>query len=164
MVRRAFFPLDVQCGGVQDCDRRSTRECSMLGLCPTFTANPNHVICKQICHTPLYPPCDSSDMLPSTQTANMAFSGGLNERMGELRFPNVRSPNEEFPYSGYTSPPRGQNSFFSSFQQSSNDTRSSLQRRFTTDSSRGSVSAFGSQYSQMKPDYSAAVSIDLHFV
>ncbi len=94
----------------------------------------------------------------------MAFSGGLNERMGELRFPNVRSPNEESPYSGYTSPPRGQNSFFSSFQQSSNDARSSLQRRFTTDSSRGSVSAFGSQYSQIKPEYTAAVSTDLQFV
>jgi hypothetical protein len=92
----------------------------------------------------------------------MAFSGGLNERMEELRFPNVRSPNDEYPYSGYASPPRGQNSFFSSFQPSSNDTRASLQRRFTTDSSKIPASSFGSQYSQMNSDYAATVSTNLY--
>jgi len=93
----------------------------------------------------------------------MAFSGGLNERMEELRFPNVRSPNDEYPYSGYTSPPRGQNSFFSSFQTHSNDARASLQRRFTTDSSKITGSTFGSQYSQLNSDYAAAVSTHLQF-
>ena len=83
--------------------------------------------------------------------------------MEELRFPNPRSPNEEFPYSGYTSPPRGQNSFFSSFQQSNNDARSNLQRRFTTDSSKATGSSFGSQYPQLKSDYSATVGADLSF-
>lgn len=108
--------------------------------------------------------CISFDLILTCslkQVADMAFSGGLNERMGELRFPNVRSPNEESQYSGYTSPPRAQNSFFSSFQQPANDSRSSLQRRFTTDSSRVSVSSFGTQYSQIQPDYSTTVSADL---
>jgi hypothetical protein len=91
----------------------------------------------------------------------MAFSGGLNERMDELRFPNVRSPNDDYPYSGYASPPRGQNSFFSPFQPSSNEARASLQRRFTTDSSKISGSSFGSQFPQMNSDYAAAVSTDL---
>jgi hypothetical protein len=88
----------------------------------------------------------------------MAFSGGLNERMEELRFPNGRSPNDEYAYSGFASPPRGQNSFFSSFQPSSNDVRTSLQRRFTTDSSKISGSAFGSQFPQLNSDYATAVS------
>lgn len=91
----------------------------------------------------------------------MAFSGGLNERMEELRFPNVRSPNDEYSYSGYTSPPRGQNSFFSSFQPPSNDARASLQRRFTTDSSKTPGPAFGSQFPQLNSDYATAVSRDL---
>jgi hypothetical protein len=89
----------------------------------------------------------------------MAFTNGLSERMGELRFPNPRSPNDEVPYSGYVSPPRGQNPFFSPFQPSTNDTRGSLQRRFTTDSSKmSSLSGMGGQNPQMvKSQFTASV-------
>jgi hypothetical protein len=87
----------------------------------------------------------------------MAFANGLSERMEELRFPNPRSPNDESPYAGYTSPSRGQTSFYSSFQQPSSDARLNLQRRFTTDSSKTSMSSFGSQYSHMKSDYTSSV-------
>lgn len=92
----------------------------------------------------------------------MAFTNGLSERMGELRFPNPKSPNDEVPFSGYASPPRGQNSFFSPFQPStstSSDIRGSLQRRFTTDSSKmSSLSSLGGQNSQMvKPHFTASV-------
>lgn len=92
----------------------------------------------------------------------MAFTNGLSERMGELRFPNPKSPNDEVPYSGYVSPPRGQNPFFSPFQPSSStsgDTRGGLQRRFTTDSSKmSSLSSLGGQNSQMvKPHFTASV-------
>jgi hypothetical protein len=66
--------------------------------------------------------------------------------MEELRYPSVRSPNEESPYSTLTSPPRADNSFFSGFQQQPTaDSRGSLQRRFTTDSSKIS-GAFGQGY------------------
>jgi hypothetical protein len=87
----------------------------------------------------------------------MAFANGLSERMEELRFPNPRSPNDEPPYTGYTSPSRGQTSFYSSFQQPSSDSRLNLQRRFTTDSSKTSMSSYGSQYSHMKSDYTSSV-------
>lgn len=79
----------------------------------------------------------------------MAFTNGLSERMGELRFPNPRSPVEEVPYSGYTSPTR-QNSFFSPLRSSSNESRGSLQRRFTTDSTKtSSAQSMGPQDPQM---------------
>jgi hypothetical protein len=89
----------------------------------------------------------------------MAFTNGLSERMGELRFPNPRSPNEEVPYSGYVSPPRGQSSVFSSFQSSPNEARGNLQRRFTTDSSKmSSLSGTGGQNPQMvKSHFTASV-------
>jgi hypothetical protein len=89
----------------------------------------------------------------------MAFTNGLSERMGELRFPNPRSPNDEVPFSGYASPPRGQNPFFSPFQSSASDTRGSLQRRFTTDSSKMSaLTGVGGQNPQMvKSHFSASV-------
>lgn len=95
----------------------------------------------------------------------MAFTNGLSERMGELRFPNPRSPNDEVPYSGYVSPPRGQNPFFSTFQPSTNDTRGSLQRRFTTDSSKmSSLSSMGGQNPQMvKSQFTASVGF-AHFI
>lgn len=75
----------------------------------------------------------------------MAFANRLSERMEELRYPSVRSPNEESPYNTLTSPPRADNSFFSAFQQPTVDSRGSLQRRFTTDSSKIS-GAFGQGY------------------
>jgi hypothetical protein len=91
----------------------------------------------------------------------MAFTNGLSERMGELRFPNPKSPNEDVPYSGYVSPPRGQNPFFSPFQPSTSDGRGSLQRRFTTDSSKMSslsLSTMGGQNPQLvKSQFTASV-------
>ena len=75
----------------------------------------------------------------------MAFANRLSERMEELRFPSVRSPNDETPYNTFASPPRADSSFFSTFQQPSVDSRGSLQRRFTTDSGKGST-AFGQGY------------------
>ena len=95
----------------------------------------------------------------------MAFTNGLSERMGELRFPNPRSPNDEAPYSGYVSPPRGQNPFFSPFQSSTSDTRGSLQRRFTTDSSKmSSLSGMGGQNSTIvKSQFTASVCC-AHFI
>jgi hypothetical protein len=78
----------------------------------------------------------------------MAFANRLSERMEELRFPSVRSPNEEASYNTYTSPQRADSSFFSTFQQPSADSRGSLQRRFTTDSSKVS-SAFGQGYNSL---------------
>lgn len=87
----------------------------------------------------------------------MAFANGLSERMGELRFPNPRSPNEDTPFSGYVSPPRGQNQFVSAFQSSTNDTRASLQRRFTTDSSKiSSLPATGGHNPQIVKSHLAA--------
>src|SRR5271154_5616651 len=78
----------------------------------------------------------------------MAFTNGLNERMDELRFGSQRSPTDENTY-GFNSASRPQSSFFSSFQQPSSDARGSLQRRFTTDSSKiSTVSPFGQQYAQ----------------
>lgn len=62
--------------------------------------------------------------------------------MEELRFP-MRSPTEEYPYS----PIRGQNSLLSNYQQTSNDARNALQRRFTTDSGKMPAgTAFGHQH------------------
>src|ERR1700761_5648456 len=75
----------------------------------------------------------------------MAFANRLSERMEELRFPSVRSPNEESPYSSFTTPPRADNSFFATFQQPSADSRGSLQRRFTTDSGK-ITGGFGQGY------------------
>jgi hypothetical protein len=101
-----------------------------------------------------------ADFVPSL-AAVMAFTNGLSERMGELRFPNPKSPNEDVPYSGYVSPPRGQNPFFSPFQPSASDGRGSLQRRFTTDSSKMSslsLSSMGGQNPQLvKSQFTASV-------
>lgn len=69
--------------------------------------------------------------------------------MEELRFPNLRSPDTEV-FSPNSTAVRDQNSYFSNLQNSSNDARASLQRRFTTDSSKMSTSRpFGQQYSSM---------------
>ena len=95
----------------------------------------------------------------AVQVFKMAFSGGLSGRMDELRFPNHRTSGEGYTYSGYTSPQRNaQDAYFGNFQQTSNDARSSLQRRRTTDSSKMSGSSFGGQYPQGRSEYSAVVS------
>ena len=95
----------------------------------------------------------------------MAFTNGLSERMGELRFPNPRSPTEEAHFSGYVSPPRGQSSFFSPFQPSTSDTRGNLQRRFTTDSSKmSSLSSTGGQNSQLVKSQITASVCGAHFI
>lgn len=79
----------------------------------------------------------------------MAFSNPLSGRMEELRFPNLRSPDTEV-FSPNSTSVRDQNSYFAYPQNSSNDARASLQRRFTTDSSKMSGSRpFGQQYSSM---------------
>ncbi|KIX94095.1 uncharacterized protein Z520_10121 [Fonsecaea multimorphosa CBS 102226] len=80
----------------------------------------------------------------------MAFSNTLSGRMEELRFPNLRSPDAESPYSSNGSSTREQNPFFANMHSSSNDARASLQRRFTTDSSKMPVARpFGQQYTSM---------------
>lgn len=80
----------------------------------------------------------------------MAFPNGLSERMDELRFGGQRSSVDENGYAGFAPTSRPQSSFFSSFQAPTNDTRGSLQRRFTTDSSKMSTgSLFGQQYAQI---------------
>jgi hypothetical protein len=74
----------------------------------------------------------------------MAYPNRLSERMEELRFPSLRSP-EEAAFNNGTNG-RGDTSYFSAMGQS-NDARASLQRRFTTDSSKMSMARpFGSQY------------------
>ena len=79
----------------------------------------------------------------------MAFSNTLSGRMEELRFPNLRSPDTEA-FSPNATSARDQNSYFSTLQNSSNDSRTSLQRRFTTDSSKMSgTRPFGQQYGSM---------------
>jgi hypothetical protein len=91
----------------------------------------------------------------------MAFKNGLSERLDELRFTSPRSPPSDSPFSGYTSPPRGQPNFMTAFQQpASNDVRANLQRRFTTDSSKLSWPPFSQQTTQLPdgPDLLSSVS------
>ena len=76
----------------------------------------------------------------------MAFTNGLSERMGELRYGGQRSSTDESSFAGFTTS-RPQSSFFTSFQPPSTDSRGGLQRRFTTDASKMSnAPAFGQQY------------------
>ncbi|KIX09150.1 uncharacterized protein Z518_00228 [Rhinocladiella mackenziei CBS 650.93] len=82
----------------------------------------------------------------------MAFSNTLSGRMEELRFPSLRSPDTESPFNSNASSTRDQNPFFSNIHTSSNDARASLQRRFTTDSSKMPVARpFGQQYNSINP-------------
>jgi hypothetical protein len=75
----------------------------------------------------------------------MAFPNSLSGRMDELRFLPLRSPDADTSLNGST-PVRGDSSYFSTMSPS-NDARASLQRRFTTDSSKMSISSpFGPQY------------------
>lgn len=77
----------------------------------------------------------------------MAFSSNrLSERMEELRFPSLRSPEHDSSFGNGAGPGRVDSSYFANMPQS-NDARVSLQRRFTTDSSKTSMSRpFSSQY------------------
>jgi hypothetical protein len=82
----------------------------------------------------------------------MAFSNALSGRMEELRFASLRSPELESPFNSNGAAAREQNPYFSSVHASSNDARASLQRRFTTDSSKMPVARpFGQQYSTINP-------------
>ncbi|EXJ92260.1 hypothetical protein A1O3_00810 [Capronia epimyces CBS 606.96] len=82
----------------------------------------------------------------------MAWSNTLSGRMEELRFPSLRSPDPEGPLSPNASTARDQNPFFANIHSSSNDARASLQRRFTTDSSKMPVARpFGQQYTAITP-------------
>ena len=79
----------------------------------------------------------------------MAFQNSLSGRMEELRFPSLRSPDtDSFPSNGPATS-RGEGSFFPT---NGNDTRGGLQRRFTTDASKMSLSRpFGAQSFNNQP-------------
>ena len=82
----------------------------------------------------------------------MAFPNTLSGRMEELRFPSLRSPDTESPFGANGASTRDQNPFFPSMHTSSNDARASLQRRFTTDSSKMPMARpFGQQYASITP-------------
>ncbi|KIW57986.1 hypothetical protein PV05_02539 [Exophiala xenobiotica] len=82
----------------------------------------------------------------------MAFPNTLSGRMEELRFPNLRSPDADSAFSPNGSSTREQSPFFPNVHTSSNDARASLQRRFTTDSSKmPAARPFGQQYPSMTP-------------
>lgn len=80
--------------------------------------------------------------------SNMAYSSNpLNGRMEELRFPSIRSPEVEAPFTAGLTSSRDSNPFFASTASQSNDIRSTLQRRFTADSSKlATTRPFGQQY------------------
>jgi len=81
----------------------------------------------------------------------MAFSNALNGRMEELRFPNMRPTDNDSLFSATLANKRDSNPFYSSMGPSAPDVRGSLQRRFTTDSSKLSLgrASFGQQYSSL---------------
>ncbi len=90
----------------------------------------------------------------------MAYNNGFGDRIDDLRFRNPQSPRDES-YSGYNSPRRVNGGYMATHSQSSNDTRASLQRRFTTDSSKmPTMTPIGQQPGQVvEPvDLSATVS------
>ena len=78
----------------------------------------------------------------------MAFSNALNGRMDELRFPTLRTADNEGPFSALPNK-RDSNSYYPGMNSASSDVRGPLQRRFTTDSSKLNFgrAAFGQQYS-----------------
>ena len=80
----------------------------------------------------------------------MASSNSLSSRLEELRSRNPQSPPGEITYSGYNTPNRYSGSFMPSHSQpSSNDARTSLQRRFTADSGNmPTLTPIGQQPSQ----------------
>ena len=77
----------------------------------------------------------------------MAYSNGLTGRMEELRFPVLRSPEVESPYTNGSAGSRDSNPFFT-MQNAANDARGSLQRRFTADSGKAAGARPFSQYTQ----------------
>lgn len=96
---------------------------------------------------PSSPPHPASDPHASTDCSGltdctcpspadiMAFNNGFGDRIDDIRFRHPQSPRDES-YSGYNSPRRVNGGYMTTHSQSSsNDTRASLQRRFTTDSS-----------------------------
>lgn len=62
----------------------------------------------------------------------MAFNNSLTSRLEDLRSRNPQSITSENA-TGYTTPSRYSGSFMTTHSQPSNDVRTSLQRRFTTD-------------------------------
>ncbi len=66
----------------------------------------------------------------------MAFNNGV-DRLEELRFRDPQSPHNETAFQGFAS--RGNGSQISAVSQSSNDSRLSLQRRFTADSTMSPI-------------------------
>ncbi|EEP79253.1 conserved hypothetical protein [Uncinocarpus reesii 1704] len=66
-------------------------------------------------------------------SADMAFKSSSNERLNELGLASPRSSLSESPFSSFPSPPAGQTSFNSTI---GTDIRSTIQRRFTTDSTK----------------------------
>ena len=81
----------------------------------------------------------------------MAFSNALNGRMEELRFPNMRPTENDSPFSATFANKRDSNPFYSNMGPSVSDVRGSMQRRFTTDSSKLNLArgSFGQQYSSL---------------
>ena len=74
-------------------------------------------------------------LLTCCQRRSMAFNGSITTRLGDLRYRNSQTSTGES-QSGYTTPSRYSGSFMNSHSQSASDARASLQRRFTTDSSK----------------------------
>jgi hypothetical protein len=66
----------------------------------------------------------------------MAFKNGLTEHPDEIQLASPRSPPSESTFSGYASPPASQSAFATVLQSPAPDIRSTLQRRFTTDSTK----------------------------
>lgn len=80
----------------------------------------------------------------------MAYNNALASRLDELRSrnPSTTTTTSENS-SGYTTPARYSGSFMTSHSQSVNDTRASVQRRFTTDLSKTSnLTPIGQQLAQ----------------
>ena len=89
--------------------------------------------------------------------ANMAFHNSLTGRLEELRYPSLRSPEADSSFTTGAATSRPESSYFSTMS-SSNDARTNLQRRFTTDSSKMSLAKpFGAQYGGLN---SQSVSLD----
>lgn len=85
---------------------------------------------------------------------NMAYSNALNGRMEELRFPSVRPTSDslnDMSFSGNLASKRDSNPFYTGLGPATTEVRGSLQRRFTTDSSKLSLgrASFGQQYGSL---------------
>jgi hypothetical protein len=86
----------------------------------------------------------------------MAFSNSASDRMDELRFRSQQSARNDSPLLGLVSPPR--NGARLPPPTHSNDGRTSLTRRFTTDSSRvPTLSSLASQRGQDSQEFGPSV-------